>query len=60
MLSSASAMRFFARADFSMASVCLRLRLNIELDVDGGLIRVVLMWLFIKPAPARPLTPGVF
>lgn len=60
MLSSASAMRFFALAVFSTASVCLRLRLNIKLDVDGGLIGIVFMRLFVEPAPAWPFAPGVF
>jgi hypothetical protein len=48
-----------AFADFSAASVILRLGLCIRIDVYGGLIWVVVMRLLFKSAPALPLAPGV-
>jgi hypothetical protein len=59
MLSSASANRFFARADFSTASVCLRVWNNMGFNFEGSPIGVVLMRLMVEPAPALPRAPGV-
>lgn len=48
--SSAVARRSSARADFSRAAAYLRLRFNIGVDFDGGLVRVAAVRLIIEPA----------
>ena len=46
--------------DSSKAFTDLRLWFIMASDIDGRLVRVVLMRLLVESAPARPLSPGVF
>lgn len=59
-LFNAAVLRRVALVESSIAFRDLRLWFNMAFDVYGGPVRVLLVWLFIKTAPALLLPSGMF
>jgi len=56
----ATVLRRTSFVDSSSALIDLWLRFSMAFDVDGGPVRIVMVWLVVESAPAALRAPGVF